>query len=46
VPSDLKLSGDQETFTVTVTYDTQILYGKFDATWQIVLKAEKVEKTE
>jgi hypothetical protein len=27
VPNDLKLSGDKETFTITVTYDTRELYG-------------------
>jgi len=27
VPNDLKLDGDQETFTVEVTYDTRELYG-------------------
>jgi hypothetical protein len=27
VPNDLKLDGDQESFTITVTYDTKELYG-------------------
>ena len=27
MPNDLKLSGNEETFTITVTYDTQELYG-------------------
>jgi len=27
VPQDLKLDGDQEAFTIEVTYDTQELYG-------------------
>jgi hypothetical protein len=27
VPEDLQLTGDKETFTITVTYDTQELYG-------------------
>jgi hypothetical protein len=27
VPKDLRLSGDEETFTIEVTYDTQELYG-------------------
>jgi len=31
VPEDLKLNGDQETFTVTVTYDTRDLYGTVSA---------------
>jgi hypothetical protein len=28
VPKDLKLTGKSEAFTVTVTYDTQELYGR------------------
>jgi hypothetical protein len=31
VPENLKLNGDQETFTVTVTYDTRDLYGSVSA---------------
>jgi hypothetical protein len=27
VPQDLKLDGDQEAFTIEVTYDTRELYG-------------------
>jgi hypothetical protein len=27
VPEDLPLDGDEETFTITVTYDTRELYG-------------------
>jgi hypothetical protein len=27
VPKDLRLSGNQETFTIMVTYDTRDLYG-------------------
>jgi hypothetical protein len=27
VPEDLKLNGNEETFTITVTYDTRELYG-------------------
>jgi hypothetical protein len=27
VPNDLKLTGSEEIFTITVTYDTQELYG-------------------
>jgi hypothetical protein len=40
VPKDLKLSGEQEAFTVAVTYDTQALYGKVEASWKLTLKAE------
>ncbi len=27
MPTDVKLTGDEETFTITVTYDTNELYG-------------------
>ena len=30
VPNDLKISGDKETFTATVTYETGILFGKVE----------------
>ena len=39
MPKDLKLSGEQETFTVALTYDTQALYGKVEATCKLALKA-------
>jgi hypothetical protein len=32
VPEDLKLDGDQETFTVQVTYETYELYGTVTGT--------------
>jgi hypothetical protein len=31
VPKDLKLAGEKATFTITVRYDTQELYGKIEA---------------
>jgi hypothetical protein len=37
VPKDLKLAGKSETFSVTVRYDTQDLYGKVEASRKIVL---------
>ena len=40
MPKDLKLSGDEETFTVALTYDTQDLYGKVEATCKLTLKPE------
>jgi hypothetical protein len=40
VPKDLKLSGKTETFTITVKYDTQELYGKVEASRKLVVKAE------
>jgi hypothetical protein len=44
VPKDLKLSGDEETFTATVTFDTKDLFGKFDATREIKLKKLEEKK--
>jgi len=38
VPSDLKLSGDQETFTIEVTYDTRELYGTVKGKREIVVR--------
>ena len=35
---DQKLSGKQETFIATLTYDTLELYGKMEATLPIVLQ--------
>jgi hypothetical protein len=32
VPKDLKLAGKSEVFTVTVSYDTQELYGRVQGT--------------
>jgi hypothetical protein len=40
VPKDLKLSGDRETFTVTVTYDTLELDGEVRASRKIVIAAD------
>jgi hypothetical protein len=37
VPSGLEVSGDKETFTATVTYDTGELYGKVEASWKLVV---------
>jgi hypothetical protein len=37
VPEDIELSGDKETFTVKVTYDTQVLYGTVSDTRSIVI---------
>jgi hypothetical protein len=34
----LQLSGDEETFKATVTFDTKDLFGKFDGTYEIKLK--------
>jgi hypothetical protein len=46
VPRDLKLSGDEETFTATVTFDTKDLFGKFEATGEIKLKKPLEKKDE
>jgi hypothetical protein len=40
VPKDLKLADRTETFTVTVRYDTQALYGKIESSCKIVVMAE------
>jgi hypothetical protein len=40
VPTDLKLTGNQETFTVQVLYDTLELYGKVSASRTIVVSRE------
>jgi hypothetical protein len=37
VPNDLKLDGDEETFTVEVTYDTRELYGTVTGKRQITI---------
>ncbi|MEN6427495.1 MAG: hypothetical protein ABFE13_19245 [Phycisphaerales bacterium] len=37
MPKDLKLDGDEETFTITVTYDTQELYGTVVGKRQIAI---------
>ena len=38
VPRDLRLAGDKETFTATVTFDTKHLFGKCNAICRIKLK--------
>jgi len=38
VPSDLKLAADRETFTVTLTYQTQVVFGKVEGQYQITLR--------
>jgi len=38
VPDDLKLNGDEEELTVTVTYETQKLYGKVTAQRKIKIR--------
>jgi hypothetical protein len=37
VPNDLKLSGEEETFTITVTYDTRELYGTVKGEREVVV---------
>jgi hypothetical protein len=37
VPTDLKLDGNEETFTIEVHYDTQELYGKVTGKRQIII---------
>jgi len=37
VPTDLKLNGNEETFTIQVLYDTQELYGKVTDSRRIVI---------
>lgn len=43
---DIEISGDEETFVATVTFDTEELYGKVVATRQIKVRkpAGKDEK--
>jgi hypothetical protein len=38
VPNDLQLSGDEETFTIEVTYDTRELYGTVKEEREIVVR--------
>jgi len=40
VPNDLKLNGEEETFTVQVLYDTLELYGKVSASRSIMVYRE------
>jgi hypothetical protein len=37
VPNDLKLNGNEETLTITVTYDTRELYGTVTGTRQLTI---------
>jgi hypothetical protein len=46
VPRDLKLSGDEETLTATVTFDTKNLFGKLDATCGLKLRNPQEKKDE
>ena len=38
VPTDMEITGDEEELTVTVTYDTQKLYGKVSAQRKIIIR--------
>jgi hypothetical protein len=40
VPNDLKLDGNEETFTLNVTYDTQELYGTVSGSREITVCRE------
>jgi len=40
VPKDIELAGDEETFTITVRYDTKELYGKVEATRTFVVTSK------
>ncbi len=44
MPKDLKVTGKQETFVATITYDTLDLYGKMEATLPVVIEAVEQEK--
>jgi hypothetical protein len=46
VPKDLRISGDEETFTATISFDTRELFGKFDATYEIKLNSPQEKKDE
>jgi hypothetical protein len=39
VTTDLEITGPQETFIATLTYDTLDLYGKMEAVLPIVIQA-------
>ena len=41
---DIEISGDEETFVATVTFDTKELYGKVEATRQIKVKKQAANK--
>ncbi len=38
MPNDLKLSGNEETLTIEVTYDTQELYGTVQGKREVVVR--------
>lgn len=40
VPNDLNLNGDAEELTMTVTYDTQKLYGKVSEARKITIRKQ------
>jgi hypothetical protein len=40
VPNDLKLDGPEETFTITVSYDTHELYGKVTGSREMTVYRE------
>jgi len=40
VPTDLKLSGKRETFTITVNYETLELYGEIRASRTFTIASE------
>jgi len=41
VPKDLKIKGNEESFTITVNYDTLELYGRLTASRNIVIFKEQ-----
>ncbi|MHC4177039.1 MAG: hypothetical protein ACYSWU_06015 [Planctomycetota bacterium] len=40
MPTDLEASGKKQTFTATVTYDTRDLYGKVEASCELVVTSD------
>jgi hypothetical protein len=40
VPKNLQLSAETETFTATLNYDTSELFGKIEASCEIVLASQ------
>jgi len=38
VPENLKVRGGKELFTVTVTYNTLVLYGKVEASKKVLIE--------
>jgi len=43
VPDDIELEGDEETFTITATYDTRELYGTVTGTREITVYRNPVK---